>query len=45
MNQHLYWVDIDDAPESKMDLRYDAAIDHPSINWAEEYELGDEIPP
>lgn len=45
MNQHLYWVDIDDAPESKMDLRYDAAIDHPAINWAEEYELGDEIPP
>lgn len=40
----LYWIDIADATEHKMDLRYDAAIDHPSINWAEDFELGDEIP-
>lgn len=43
--EQLFWVDIDDANESKMDLRYEADIDHPSINWAEEYELDDEIPP
>lgn len=43
--EQLYWIDVDAAPSRKMDLNYDAAIDHPSINWAEEYELGDEIPP
>ena len=41
----LYWIDIEEANASKMDLRYDAAIDHPAINWADDYELGDEIPP
>lgn len=40
----LYWVDIQEASEKKMDLRYDAAIDHPSINWADDYELGETIP-
>lgn len=43
--EQLFWVDIDDAPSRKMDLNFEAAIDHPAINWAEEYELGDEIPP
>ena len=41
----VYWVDIEDAPTRKIVLRYDAAIDHPAINWAADYELGDEIPP
>jgi len=27
-----------------MDLREDANIDHPSINWAEEYEFDGSIP-
>lgn len=43
-NRQMYWIDINDAPASQMDLRYDACIDHPSINWAEEFELGEEIP-
>lgn len=30
----FYWVDVEDAPSKKMDLRFDAEIDHPSINWA-----------
>lgn len=41
----LYWIDIEDAARKKMTLRDTAAIDHPAIDWAEEYELGDEIPP
>lgn len=40
----LYWVNIGEATNQKMDLRYDAAIDHPSINWAEDFELGEETP-
>lgn len=35
----VYWVNIDDATEHKMDLRYDAKIDHPSINWAHHFEF------
>jgi hypothetical protein len=42
--EELYWVNIDDATEQKMELRFDAEIDHPSINWAEEYEFDGEIP-
>jgi len=35
-----YWVDIEDAPNSGMELRVDEAeLDHPSINWANEYEI------
>lgn len=35
-----YWVSIDDAPDSAMELRVDdAEVNHPSINWAEEYEM------
>jgi hypothetical protein len=41
----LYWIDIQDSNPKRMDLNHDADIDHPAINWAEEYELGDEIPP
>jgi hypothetical protein len=40
----LYWVDIDEATEQKMELRFSADIDHPRINWAESYELGEGIP-
>jgi hypothetical protein len=43
--EQLYWVDVADATEQKMELRFEAEIDHPSINWAEDYELGDSIPP
>ena len=41
----LYWIDIDGASERKMDLRLTETIDHPAINWAEEYEFTGEIPP
>lgn len=39
-----YWVDIDDAPNSAMELRVeDADSNHPAINWADEYKLGENI--
>lgn len=40
----LYWIDIEDATDQKMHLRFEAEIDHPSINWAEEFEFDGEIP-
>lgn len=40
----LYWIDIDDAASKKAVLRFEAEIDHPAINWATDFELGDEIP-
>lgn len=40
----LYWVDIGDATTQKMELRTEAEIDHPSINWAEAFEFDGEIP-
>lgn len=40
-NEKLYWIDIDNATEQKMELRFEAKIDHPSINWAQDYELID----
>nr|WP_246986463.1 group I intron-associated PD-(D/E)XK endonuclease [Halorientalis marina] len=40
----LYWVDVDDATEQKMELRFEADIDHPSINWASEFEFDGTIP-
>ena len=43
-NGNVYWVDIDDATGQKMELRFDASIDHPSINWAREYEFTGTIP-
>lgn len=43
-NGQIYWIDIDDATDQKMDLRFDAEIDHPAINWAEDYEFRGEIP-
>ena len=44
-NGKTYWVRIEDATEQKMEFRFDAKINHPSINWAEEYEFTGEIPP
>ncbi len=43
-NEKIYWIGIDDATEQKMELRFDAELNHPSINWAEEYEFSGEIP-
>jgi len=40
----LYWIPIAQATEQKMELRFAADIDHPSINWAEEYEFDGTIP-
>ena len=44
VNGQFYWIDIDDATDQKMELRFEAEIDHPSINWALEYEFEGEIP-
>lgn len=38
-SEQLFWVDADDATDQKMELRFDGTIDHPSINWASEYEV------
>lgn len=43
-NGKLYWIDVDDATEQKMELRFEGKIDHPSINWAREYEFNGKIP-
>jgi len=40
----LYWIPITQATEQKMELRFSADIDHPSINWAEDYEFDGSIP-
>lgn len=40
----LYWIEIEDATTQKMELRCDAEIDHPSINWAEDFRFTGEIP-
>lgn len=42
--ERLYWINVGDATEQKMELRYEARIDHPSINWATEYEFDGTIP-
>ncbi|UPW02290.1 group I intron-associated PD-(D/E)XK endonuclease [Halorussus gelatinilyticus] len=43
-SETLYRVEIDEANEQKMELRFDSEIDHPSINWAKEYELDRVLP-
>jgi hypothetical protein len=43
--EQLYWIDIGEATVQKMELRFEADLDHPSINWAETYEYQGEIPP
>jgi hypothetical protein len=40
----IYWIPISEATAQKMELRFSADIDHPSINWAEDYELDKSIP-
>lgn len=40
----LFWIDIEDATSQKMELRSDADIDHPSINWVGDYEFDGTIP-
>jgi hypothetical protein len=40
----LYWIPISQATEQKMELRFTAEIDHPSINWAEDFEFLGTIP-
>jgi len=40
----LYWVDVSEATAQKMELRFEADIEHPSINWAREFEFDGAIP-
>lgn len=40
----LFWVDVEDAPQQTMHLRYDAEIDHPAINWVDDYRYDGRIP-
>lgn len=40
----LYWVDIEEATEQKMELRFEGEIDHPRINWASEYRFDTAAP-
>jgi hypothetical protein len=40
----IYWINIEDATEQKMELRFSADINHPSINWAKDYEFDGQIP-
>jgi hypothetical protein len=43
-NGRFYWIDAGDATEQKMELRFESEIDHPSINWAAEYEFDGTVP-
>jgi hypothetical protein len=36
-DESLYWIDVEEVTSQKMELRFEAEIDHPSINWADEY--------
>ena len=40
----LYWIHVENATSQKMELRYESEIDHPSINWAEQFEFRGRIP-
>lgn len=40
----VYWIEPGDAASKKMNLRTSAKIDHPSINWAADYEFDGRIP-
>ena len=42
--EQLYWIDVDEATTQKMELRFEADLHHPAINWAEKYEFQGEIP-
>lgn len=41
--EELFWIPIRDATKLKMDLRFEAAIDHPAINWADDYRLDERL--
>lgn len=43
-SEQFYWIDTTDATDQKMELRFESEIDHPSINWAAEYEFEGRIP-
>jgi len=43
-NEKTYWIRIGEATEQKMELRFNGEFNHPSINWADEYEFTGEIP-
>lgn len=42
--EQLYWIPISQATKQKMELRFEADIEHPSINWAVDYEFDGQIP-
>lgn len=42
--EEFFWIPIEEAADHSMHLRFEAAIDHPSINWADEYRLEDRLP-
>jgi hypothetical protein len=42
--EQLYWISIDEATKQKMELRFEADLNHPSINWARNYEYRGNIP-
>lgn len=44
IREQLFCIPITDATTQKMELRFDASIDHPSINWAADYEFDGHIP-
>jgi len=35
----FYWIPVREATTQKMELRFEAEIDHPSINWASGFEF------
>ncbi|QCS44025.1 group I intron-associated PD-(D/E)XK endonuclease [Natrinema versiforme] len=43
-NEQFYWIRAADATGQKMELRFESEIDHPSINWAMDYEFDGCIP-
>ncbi len=43
--EQLFWINIENATVEKMELRFEAELNHPSINWAEAYEFNGALPP
>jgi len=39
----LFWVPVEEATTRKMELRFDSEIDHPSINWGDEFRLDERL--
>lgn len=40
----FYWIDVTEATEPKMELRFASEIDHPAINWADDYRFAGTVP-